>query len=88
MNQSRLGSLIEALANIFIGFGINLGANMIVLPWFGFHVSASQAFGIGVVFTVISLVRGYFIRRYFNAKLQHMAQAAAAAFSTTPRGSL
>jgi hypothetical protein len=81
MEQSRLGSLIEALANIAIGFGINLGANLVVLPWFGFNVSASQAFGIGVVFTVISLVRGYFIRRWFNAKLQRMSQAAAAALA-------
>lgn len=81
MNQSRLGSLIEALVNIVIGFGINLGANMIVLPWFGFNVSAGQAFGIGVVFTVISLVRSYAIRRYFNSKLQALSQAAAAAIA-------
>lgn len=77
MNQTKMGSLIEALANIVIGFGINLGANLIVLPWFGFHVTTGQAFGIGVVFTVISLVRGYFIRRYFNARLHQMAQAMA-----------
>lgn len=81
MNQSRTGSLIEALANIAIGFGINLAANLVVLPWFGFNVSAGQAFGIGVVFTVISLVRGYFIRRWFNAKLHSMSQAAAAALA-------
>lgn len=78
MNQTRLGSLIEAVVNVLIGFGINWCANMLVLPHFGFHVSAGQAFGIGLVFTVISVARSYAIRRWFNARLQRMAKRAAA----------
>jgi hypothetical protein len=74
MTQTRLGSLIEAVMNIVIGFGINWSANMVVLPWFGFHVTGGQAFGIGLVFTVISLARSYIIRRWFNARLQAAAQ--------------
>lgn len=66
MSQTRLGSWLEAWANIAIGFAINWCANMIVLPWFGFHVTASAAFHIGLVFTVISLVRSYALRRVFN----------------------
>lgn len=64
--QSKLGSFVEACANIAVGFMINFTANMIVLPWFGFDITASKAFGIGIVFTVISLVRSYVIRRWFN----------------------
>lgn len=64
--QSKLGSFVEACANIAVGFMINFTANMIVLPWFGFDITASKAFGIGIVFTVISLVRSYAIRRWFN----------------------
>lgn len=74
MTQTRLGSLIEALANVVIGFGINWTANMAILPLFGFHVTGGQAFGIGVFFTVISIVRSYVLRRWFNARLQQMAQ--------------
>jgi hypothetical protein len=74
MNQTRLGSFIEAWFNVLIGFGINWCANMLILPLFGFHVSGGQAFGIGVLFTVISVVRSYAIRRWFNARLQRMAQ--------------
>ena len=74
MNQTRLGSLIEALANVVIGFGINWVANMAILPLFGFHVTGAQAFGIGVFFTVISIARSYVLRRWFNAKLQETAQ--------------
>lgn len=66
MSQTKLGSFAEAWANIAAGFTINWCANMVVLPWFDFHVTGSQAFGIGVVFTAISLVRSYVLRRWFN----------------------
>lgn len=73
MNQSRLGSLIEAVANVAIGFAINFTANLLVLPLFGFAVTASSALGIGAVFTVISVARTYCVRRWFNARLQRLA---------------
>jgi hypothetical protein len=64
--QTRLGSFVEAWANIVVGFSINFCANLVVLPWFGFNVTPGAAFGIGVVFTVISLARSYVLRRWFN----------------------
>lgn len=73
MNQTRLGSLIEALANVVIGFAINWSANMLILPLFGFHVTGGQAFGIGLFFTVISIARSYILRRWFNARLHEAA---------------
>lgn len=66
MTQTRTGSAAEAAANIAVGFTINWLANMAILPLFGFHVTGSQAFGIGLIFTVISLVRSYVLRRFFN----------------------
>lgn len=66
MSQSRLHSMIESWANILIGFTINWCANLLVLPAFGFNVTPVDAFGIGVVFTAISLVRSYALRRLFN----------------------
>lgn len=66
MGQTKLGSLVEAVANIFIGFAINFTANLIVLPWFGFDLTAGTAFSIGLIFTAISLVRSYVLRRVFN----------------------
>jgi hypothetical protein len=74
VTQTRLGSLIEAGFNILIGFAINWTANMLIFPLFGFNVTGGQAFWIGVFFTVISLVRSYVIRRWFNARLQQAAQ--------------
>lgn len=66
MAQTRVGSLAEAGANIAVGFTINWTANMLVLPLFGFHVTGGQAFGIGIIFTGISLARSYVLRRWFN----------------------
>lgn len=64
--QTKWGSVVEAWANIAVGFSINWTANMFILPLFGFHVTGTQAFNIGLIFTVISLVRSYVLRRWFN----------------------
>ena len=66
MTQSRRGSFIEAWVNVLIGYSINTLANFLVLPLFGFHVTAGAALGIGIIFTVISVCRSYAIRRLFN----------------------
>ena len=64
--QKKSHSLAEAIFNVVIGFIISMVANLIVLPWFGFYVTFGQAFGIGLIFTVISIVRSYVLRRIFN----------------------
>lgn len=66
MAQTRTQSLIEATLNIGIGFGINLVANLLVLPIFGLYPTLGDAFGMGLIFTVISIVRSYVLRRVFN----------------------
>lgn len=67
MSQTRIGSVIESLSNIAVGFSINWTANMIILPLFGFStLTAEKAFDIGLVFTAISLARSYMLRRVFN----------------------
>jgi len=66
MSQTRLGSFLEACFNIFVGFSINFIANIFILRGFGFAVTYGDAFMIGAIFTIISLVRSYVIRRWFN----------------------
>lgn len=66
MAQTKFGSLVEAGANIAVGFSINWCANMMVLPLFGFHVTGSDAFCIGLIMTGVSLARQYVLRRWFN----------------------
>ena len=64
--QTRTGSALEAAANVAIGYAISVGANLIVLPSFGYAVSTPDAFAIGLAFTAISMIRSYVIRRLFN----------------------
>ena len=73
MNQSRKGSFIEALTNVVIGYTISFMANAVILTHYGFHITTAQNLQIGVWFTVVSLVRSYLIRRYFNSYIQRMA---------------
>ncbi len=83
MNQTRLGSLIETGTNILIGFFINFWANLLILPAFGFQsLDMKTNFYIGVIYTVISVVRGYVIRRWFNARLHNASQRIAQSIAT------
>lgn len=79
MTQSKLGSFYEACINIVIGFSINYVANLLIFPLFGFHISPGANFVMGLIYTAISLVRSYAIRRWFNGRLHAAAQRMAGA---------
>lgn len=66
MSQTTRQSAIETCASTAIGFGVAYVATYTVLPLFGHHVTHEQSLWITVIFTAISLVRGYFVRRLFN----------------------
>lgn len=72
MNQTKVQSLVESLVNTLIGFGVNYTANLVVLPMFGFRITPKDAFLIGLLFTVISVARGYAVRRWFNTGLHYV----------------
>jgi len=73
MNQTKLQSLIEVCTNIFIGFWVALASQLVIFPWFGIEIPLASNLWIGAWFTAIALVRGYIIRRWFNAHIQRMA---------------
>ena len=64
--QSRKHSAIEAVLNVLIGFWVSVAANVWLLPLWGYQVSMSQAIEIGLLFTWISILRSYVLRRIFN----------------------
>jgi len=68
MAQSKQRSFVEAWINIAIGFGINFVANMVVFPSMGYKLTVHDGLVVGVIFTLISLVRQYIIRRWMNKK--------------------
>ena len=64
--QTKKQSLIEASTNTAIGFGISFASTFLILPLVGIETTAGTNLLITVYFTVISILRGYVIRRWFN----------------------
>ena len=67
MRQSRLMSLIEALTNVIVGYALAVWVQLLAFPLFGLGGTLRQSLGLGAIFTLVSLVRGYLLRRAFEA---------------------
>ena len=66
--QTKKQSLIESVNNILIGFVVAIGSQLIIFPIFNIHIKLHENFQIALYFTVISLIRSYLLRRYYNRK--------------------
>ena len=66
MAQSKRGSLIEAGANTVVGYALAVATQFAVFPVFGLRVGVVENLGLGLIFTAVSLARGYVLRRLFE----------------------
>lgn len=66
MSQSRKASAAEVLVGVLVGLAVSLVANAIVFPHYDFHPSLRDNAEITLIYTGISLLRGYGVRRAFN----------------------
>lgn len=66
-------AIVEAWTNIVIGFSINFIANLLILPLAGASITPSENFWMGWVYTSISILRQYAIRRWFQQRLHAAA---------------
>lgn len=71
--QSRLESLVETVINVLLGFIIAFTSQVLIFPYFGINIPLSTNFQLGLIFTFISIVRMYAIRRWFNSRLKNLA---------------
>lgn len=67
MKQSRAMSLVEAVANVTLGYAIAVASQVLLFPAFGLHMTMAQNLKLAAAFTVISICRSYTIRRVFEA---------------------
>jgi hypothetical protein len=67
MKQSKLMSWVETCLNTAIGFGISLAAQMFFLPLLGVQIAFHQNIVFALIMTVISIARGFVLRRVFEA---------------------
>ena len=66
--QSKKQSLIESLTSTTIGIIIGIVLNLTILPIFGYPVSVVDSLWISLIFTAISVISSYAVRRIFNSK--------------------
>ena len=66
MKQSRAMSLVEAVANVIVGYVLAIATQIVVFPWFGIETGLAEHLSIGLAFVGVSLVRGYLLRRLFE----------------------
>jgi len=66
--QNRKDSLKESITNVLIGIVIAFICNMLILPVFGYNITAQDSLGISLIYTAISIIRSYTVRRFFNKK--------------------
>jgi hypothetical protein len=64
--QSRTMSAVEAVTNVLVGYGIAVVTQVLVFPLFGLTASLGDNLLLGMVFTAVSLIRSYALRRVFN----------------------
>ena len=64
--QTKKMSLIETVSSVIIGFIVALISQLIIFPVFGIEVTLTENLLIGAFFTIVSIIRGYYVRRFFN----------------------
>ena len=66
MKQSRAMSLVEAVANVVVGYGVAVVTQIRIFPVFGLQITLAQNLKMGAVFTLVSIARSYVLRRLFE----------------------
>jgi hypothetical protein len=68
--QTKKHSFYEAFFNTAVGFLISLASTFLIFPLVGFESSAGKNIIVTLFFTIVSILRGYIIRRFFNKMLK------------------
>lgn len=66
MKQTKKQSLIEACINTFVGYVITLAFSPLVYWLCDVPMKYSQMSMVVLLFTILSVIRSYVIRRFFN----------------------
>ena len=82
MKQSKLESIVEITLNTASGFVLSWAIyKWAVIPYRDFFIAYGEAFWVTVLFTVVSLVRSYVWRRFFNAGIHKRIHALITGFA-------
>lgn len=74
MKQSKFQSLVESITTVAIGFVVAWVVQLIVFPMYGIDIDHGTHLEIVGIFTVVSIIRSFLVRRFFNGR-NHAAKA-------------
>jgi hypothetical protein len=60
-------SLVEAIANVVVGYGVAVATQILVCPEVGLQTTLAHNLKLGLVFTGVSIARSFTLRRVFEA---------------------
>ncbi len=67
MKQSRTMSLIEAVTNVVVGYGLAVLIQILAFPAIGLQATLSQNLQLAALFSAVSVLRSFVLRRAFEA---------------------
>ncbi|WP_348524966.1 hypothetical protein [Pararhodobacter sp. SW119] len=59
-------SFVEAATNVVVGYVLAIATQLTVFPLFGIEAALGEHLAIGAAFVMVSLARGYLLRRFFE----------------------
>lgn len=68
MKQTKKNSIIESIIQTLIGLITSILIQLILYPLLNIPVTFNQNLIITIVFFIVSILRGYIVRRIFNNK--------------------
>jgi len=66
MKQSRAMSMVEAVTNVVVGYGVAVVTQILIFPVFGLQTTLAQNLKMGVIFSFVSIARSFALRRLFE----------------------
>ena len=65
--QSIRMSLIETIVSVCIGLVVSFVSQLWLFRMYDIHISLAQNLELTLYFTVVSVIRGFAVRRFFNS---------------------
>lgn len=67
MPQTRTMSMVETITNVAIGLIVSFLSQVVIFKLYDIHISLAQNLELTLYFTVVSVIRGFALRRFFNS---------------------
>ena len=67
MSQTRTMSMVETITNVAIGLVVSFLSQVVIFKYCDISITLAQNLELTLYFTVVSVIRSYVLRRFFNS---------------------